>query len=149
MLVKTLRTNSVFGCFLTAPIFPDAPTQSTMNGSFCFKLDGNEATFYPVVGSIFDTMSSSDSNSKMETDFRSIKMTEPTRTYTKFTENELVIGTSFARSSNATNSIRFIDNFKMCYSGASDTFCNPPLTEEVSPFPVECVEVFVGPWVSE
>ncbi len=133
-----------------SPVQPAAQIQGTRNGSFCFKLDGKNALFYPVVGSSLDSQGSYESllarnNGDTNRTNAAIKC------YAKFTEKEIIIGDSRNKTSSASipHTIHFINDLRMCNTGCSDTYLNAPLTEELSPCVVECVEVFCGPWNQE
>jgi len=131
-----VESGSVFGCIIMSPVQPAAQDQGSINGSFCFKLDGKNAIFYPEAGSTHDI------------DTRDMKRTNPSaESFTKFTENEIVIGDSESKTICSTpHAIKFVNDLRMCHVGSSDTYLNAPLADESSPCAAECVEIFCGPW---
>ena len=128
---------------------PSAHVQGTKNGSFCFKLDGKNAIFYPVVGSSLDSQGSYDSllaRNKGDANRTNTAM----KCHAKFTEKEIIIGDSGTKNaSTVPHAIHFINDLRTCRVGCSDTYLNAPLTEESSPCAIECVEIFCGPWNQE
>lgn len=125
-----------------SPVQPAAQIQGTRNSSFCFKLDGKNALFYPVAGNSLDFQGSNES---------SVDKNAAVECCARFTEKEIIIGNSRnkANSSGVPHAIHFATDLRICNTGCSDTYLNAPLTEELSPCAVECVEVFCGPWNQE
>lgn len=142
ILIKSLRSEAVFGAFVSASLGPPFGEAKGDVDSFVFRLDdqGNNGSVTP---SFFSTVDVEKGMQELEP-YRQVALRYARQQYVRCAKSQISFGLSVGRS--PSHVIRINEDVSMCWSGASETFGNRVslVPEEDSPFPIVAVEVWCG-----
>lgn len=127
ILVQLADEDAILGMFMSSEISPPSTSVRGDGLCFCFRIIKNKGDCYRWVG---HTMSS-------------VETLSPTHMqYAVCASEYMTFGASEKMGGNA---IRLSSDLQTCYTGESDTYCNPPLVKGADrPLRVGEVEVFCG-----
>jgi hypothetical protein len=138
VLIKSLRSEAVFGAFASASLGPPFGEAKGDVDSFVFRLDGHNCNFYPTVDI--------ERGMRDLEPYQQVAMRYARQQYVRCAKSQLTFGLSVGRS--PSHVIRINEDLSMCWSGPSVTFGNKvSLVNEESPFPLLAVEVWIGPFL--
>jgi len=137
ILVKALRSQAVVGAFVSASLGPPFGEAKGDVDSFAFRLDGDAPAFYP-------TVALEEGMADLEP-YRQVALTYARQQFVRCAKSQLSLGLSVGRA--PSHVLRINEDLGMCWCGPSETYGNRySLVPEDSPFPVDTVEVWVGPF---
>jgi hypothetical protein len=138
VLIKSLRSEAVFGAFASASLGPPFGEAKGDVDSFVFRLDGHNCNFYPTVDI--------ERGMRDLEPYQQVALRYARQQYVRCAKSQLTFGLSVGRS--PSHVIRINEDLSMCWSGPSVTFGNKvSLLNEESPFPLLAVEVWIGPFI--
>jgi TLD len=125
----------VVGAYINCAMGSPSDKTRGDNSCFCFRIDGEKASKY-ISAALIEERRGVEGQEKAANNV--------VKKYVRCCRSYIVIGASKARE--AANAIRLDRDLRMGRVSYSDTFLNPSLIPEgSSPFPVETIEIYVGP----